>query len=80
MTAPAVNLTVRRDRGERHYYFTPPSELVDENNRRKTEKKDSNLVAMNAERERRRSKIEIVVVGFVVFMICFEKWCPKKLP
>lgn len=35
---------------------------------------------MNAERERRRSKIEIVVVGFVVFMICFEKWCPKKLP
>lgn len=44
------------------------------------QKKDSNLVAMNAERERRRSKIEIVVVGFVVFMICFEKWCPKKLP
>lgn len=20
------------------------------------------------------------IVGFVVFMICFEKWCPKKLP
>lgn len=39
VTAPAVNLTVCRDRGERHCYFTPPSELVDENNRRKTEKR-----------------------------------------
>lgn len=37
VTAPAVNLTVRR--GERLCYVTPPSELVDENNRRKTEKR-----------------------------------------